>query len=61
MAFQVAFTTHIIVPDETKRRSGIHSGTFFGDVPEWIPGLLSVARDDRSVARDDRAGGWEMQ
>jgi len=48
MIFRVAFTPHMVIPDEAKRRSGIHSGTFFGDVPEWIPGLLSVARDDRT-------------
>jgi hypothetical protein len=54
MIFWVAFTPHMVIPDEAKRRSGIHSGTFFGDSPEWIPGLLSVARDDR-------AGEWEVQ
>jgi hypothetical protein len=54
MIFWVAFTPHMVIPDEAKRRSGIHSGTFFGDAPEWIPGLLSVARDDR-------AGEWEVQ
>ena len=48
MIFRIAFTPHIVIPDEAKRRSGIHSGTFAGDVPEWIPGLLSVARDDRA-------------
>ena len=52
MIFRVAFTPHMVIPDEAKRRSGIHSGTFFGDVPERIAGLLSIARDDR-------AGEWE--
>ena len=54
MIFRIAFTPHMVIPDEAKRRSGIHSGTSFGDAPEWIPGLLSVARDDR-------AGEWEVQ
>ena len=48
MIFRIAFTPRMVIPDEAKRRSGIHSGTFFGHAPEWIPGLLSVARDDRA-------------
>ncbi|CAD5272124.1 hypothetical protein BOS5A_210088 [Bosea sp. EC-HK365B] len=29
-----------------RRRSGIHSGAFPIEVPEWVPGLHTVARDD---------------
>ncbi len=35
-----------VIPDAAKRRSGIHSGAFAGEVPAWIPGLPTVARDD---------------
>jgi hypothetical protein len=37
-----------VIPDKPRqrRRSGIHSGALIGEVPEWIPGLLAVARDD---------------
>jgi hypothetical protein len=37
-----------VIPDKPRqrRRSGIHAGALAGEVPEWIPGLLAVARDD---------------
>ncbi|HEY5793613.1 MAG TPA: error-prone DNA polymerase [Bosea sp. (in: a-proteobacteria)] len=35
-----------VIPDAAKRRSGIHAGALAGEVPEWIPGLPPVARDD---------------
>ncbi|WP_372689373.1 4-(cytidine 5'-diphospho)-2-C-methyl-D-erythritol kinase [Bosea sp. (in: a-proteobacteria)] len=38
-----------VIPDAAKRRSGIHSGAPAGEVPEWIPGLPAVARDDGAV------------
>ena len=47
MIFWVAFTPHMVIPDAAKRRSGIHSGAFPKEVPEWVPGLPSVARDDQ--------------
>ncbi|WP_210188368.1 hypothetical protein, partial [Bosea sp. OK403] len=28
------------------KHTGIHAGALAGEVPEWIPGLLAVARDD---------------
>ncbi len=40
--------TELVIPDAAKRRSGIHSGASAGGVQEWIPGLLTVARDDGS-------------
>ncbi|KRE16550.1 DNA polymerase [Bosea sp. Root381] len=36
-----------VTPDAAKRSSGVHSGALIGEVPEWIPGLPAVARDDR--------------
>ncbi|CAD5258780.1 hypothetical protein BOSE62_40241 [Bosea sp. 62] len=39
------------------RRSGIHSGAFPNKVPEWIPSLPSVARDElRLFGINDDAG-----
>ena len=35
-----------VIPDAAKRRSGIPSGALAGEVPEWVPGLPTVARDD---------------
>jgi len=38
-----------VIPDGAKRKSGIHSGAFPISVPEWIPGLPAVARDDPRI------------
>jgi hypothetical protein len=43
--------TYEVIPDEAQRRSGIHSGAFPKEVPEWVPGLPSVARDDSCLLR----------
>ncbi|CAD5270677.1 hypothetical protein BOSE62_10002 [Bosea sp. 62] len=45
-----------VIPDGAKRRSGIHSGAFPIEVPEWVPGLPSVARDDPSFAEPIDSG-----
>ncbi len=47
-----------VIPDAAKRRSGIHSGAYPKEVPEWVPGLpepvLGPAEGrTRGVARDD--------
>jgi cobaltochelatase CobN len=41
-----------VIPGEAQRRPGIHSGAAAGKVPEWIPGLPSVARDDNANGYD---------
>ena len=39
-------TPSLVIPDGAERRSGIHSGAYPKEVPEWVPGLPTVARDD---------------
>nr|WP_082365525.1 cobaltochelatase subunit CobN [Bosea vaviloviae] len=46
-----------VIPDAAERRSGIHSGTFVREVPEWIPGLPAVARDDGRGDEKDKVSG----
>jgi cobaltochelatase CobN len=46
-----------VIPDAAKRRSGIHAGALLGEVPEWIPGLPPVARDDGACDEKDAGSG----
>ncbi|MCV9940537.1 cobaltochelatase subunit CobN [Boseaceae bacterium BT-24-1] len=56
--YDVGQPRQAVIPGEAQRRPGIHSGAAAGKVPEWIPDLPSVARDDNA---NDRNGAGLMQ